>query len=228
MNVRSRWLKLAYQLHRHELNGWPLDRWLGALFVLVALASVLGRWPDKWLVASVAGVFLASFIAFEVWARRAAYVTFVAQKPTVRDSQSEHAPLLPQDKVEVRATGRFEVEGRSQFFVELQAFFRTFATREHAVIAFVPRSRFLWLGQWPEHERGLWYIFFLPRQVVSLEPGVLAFGGRERLALRVTYQQDKRLEAAYLSFDNETDRYRVWEDILRDAALQRAGSKDLK
>ncbi len=218
MSPRSRLLKVAYQLHRYELGGRPLDRWLGIVLVLVGL---LGALIARWGITFVAGLLLLGLILYEAWARHVGYVEFVAQGL----ADDGHVPvekvaLDPQDKIPIRATGRFEVEGRSQFFVELQAFFRTFATREHAVIAYVPRSRFLGISQWPSREVGMWYIFFLPRQVVGLAPGRLGFGREHRPALRILYQGEKRVEAVYLSFDDEAARRRVWSDILWDAAFQ--------
>ncbi len=216
---KGRLFRWAYQLHRHEWNGWPLDRWLrAALLVIGGLGPFVGR-PGGWLLALAAGILLIGHVAVGVWASRSAYVEFVADESPAQQPPGDPAKLHPQDKVEVRATGLFEVEGRSQFFAELQAYFRTFATREHAVMALVPRSRFLWVGQWPEHELGMWYIFFLPQQVVSLEGGFLAFHGAPRPALRVTYRAQKGQERVYLSFANEEERRRVWADIAHDAAF---------
>ncbi|HEY65629.1 MAG TPA: hypothetical protein G4O02_13765 [Caldilineae bacterium] len=217
MGFRSRLLKLAYQLHRHEFSGRALDRWLGIILAVIALVWAWGWLPGGWWVTAVAAILLVLLIAFELWARRAAYVHFAPQDAAILAPQPEKEPLKPEDKIAIRATGHFEVEGRRQFFADLQAFFRTFATREHAVIAYVPRSRFLGLGQWPSEEVGMWYIFFLPQQVIALEPGTLAFGGQQRPALRIAYQGAKRLETVYLTFDSEDDRQRVQDDILWDA-----------
>ncbi len=216
---KGRLFRWVYQLHRHQWNGWPLDRWLRAIWIAMGGLGLLMRGPGGWLITLAAGILLIGHLAVGVWAGRNAYVEFVADSSPASPFPREQTRLHPQDKVEVRATGRFEVEGRSQFFAELQAYFRTFATREHAVMAWVPRSRFLWVGQWPEHELGMWYIFFLPQQVVSLEPGSLAFHGAPRPALRVTYQAPKGLERVYLSFAGEEDRQRVWVDIAQDAAF---------
>ncbi len=215
VGLDSRLLRFAYQLHRHEVSGRALDRWLGICLFLVGLLWAWGWLPGGRWVAVVAALLLVGLIAFQVWARRAAYVRFTpsdAQTPPQRGEK-----LSPEDKIAIRATGHFEVEGRRQFFADLQAFFRTFATREHAVIAYVPKSRFLGIGRWPGHEVGMWYIFFLPRQVISLEWGDLIFGTRRRPASRITYRGEKRPETIYLSFDGEEERRRVWEDILCDA-----------
>lgn len=215
-----RWV---YQLHRHQWNGWPLARWLLAVWIAIGGLGLLLGGPGGWLIALAASALLIGHLAVSIWAGRNAYVEFVTDGSLASFLPGDQAKLHPQDKIEVRATGRFEVEGRSQFFAELQAYFRTFATREHAIMALVPRSRFLRVGQWPEHELGMWYIFFLPQQVISLEPGFLSFYGASRPALRVTYRAQKGLERVYLSFASEEDRRRVWVDIAHDAAFRLRG-----
>ncbi|MCS7220952.1 MAG: hypothetical protein RML36_02170 [Anaerolineae bacterium] len=197
-----------------------MDRWLRAALLVIGGLSLLTERPGGWLIALAAGTLLIGHLAINIWAGRNAYVEFIADRSLAPLPSSDQTKLQPQDKVEVRATGLFEVEGRSQFFAELQAYFRTFATREHAVMALVPRSRFLWIGQWPEHELGMWYIFFSPQQVISLEPGALIFHGALRPALRVIYRAQRGLERIYLSFASEEDRRRVWIDIAHDAALR--------
>ena len=211
--------KWVYWLRRHQWNGWSLDRWLRVALLVIGGLGLLAGGPGGWASGLIAGALLISYFAVSVWASRNAYVEFVPDKSLGLSPLGTHAKLRPQDKVEVRATGLFEVEGRRQFFVELQAYFRTFATREHAIMALVPRSRFLWVGQWPEDELGMWYIFFLPQQVISLEAGALAFRSFPRPALRVTYRAQKGLERVYLSFASEEDRRRVWDDIAHDAAF---------
>ncbi|MCD6289900.1 MAG: hypothetical protein J7M34_05295 [Anaerolineae bacterium] len=216
--LHSRLLKIAYQLHRYECNGRPLDRWLGTLLVLIALLG-LPRWiPGGRWTTLVTTLLLIGLIAFEIWARRSAYVRFVQQGEATRHPRSDGGALRPEDKIAIRATGQFEVEDRSRFFVNLQAYFRTFATREHAVMAYVPRSRFLWMARWPENEIGMWYMFFLPEDVMNVEPGLLYFGDESSPALRVTCRHEERQKTVYLTFSHEEDRQRVWCDILWDAA----------
>ena len=94
----------------------------------------------------------------------------------------------PADKFPLRATGQFEVEGKSHFFADLPAYWRTFATREHAIMAVVLPSRYLLLGALPDADLGMWYMFFDPQMVETIMPGDLTFGTARRPALEVSYR----------------------------------------
>ena len=216
MVVRGVLFKLCYQLRGHRWNGWPLDYWLSFALVLLAGLASLGLIPGNRTTACAAAFGCLILWGFLFWARRNQYVVFQAEELPV--TPGSPAPLRPSDKIKLRATGRFEVEGKERRFSELLAYFRTFATREHAVMAIVPPSRFLLLGKWPPNEVGMWYIFFQPQQILSLTPGTLRFGLRPRPALRVTYQSEKSRETVYLSFDDPGDRQQVWADLRWDAA----------
>jgi hypothetical protein len=140
----------------------------------------------------------------------------------------------------VRATGLFEVGGKAQRFTELPAFYRSFSTREHAIMAVVqPSRRLTGLARWPEHELGTWYIFVKHNELRQVQPGVLGFGRSRRPALRLLVEQalpdkntvldawglqwgkDKsqlktRQQIIYLSFDGEAERARVLGDLMAD------------
>jgi hypothetical protein len=94
--------------------------------------------------------------------------------------------LRPGDKVQMRATGRFAVNGQAHDFADLLAYWRTFASREHAVMAIQHDSHWLLLGTMPEELVGMWYIFFAPEAVRNLTPGRLTFG-QTGPALRAAY-----------------------------------------
>lgn len=215
--IRGILFKLCYQLRGHRWNGWPLDYWLSFILILVAGLASLGVIPghSATTCAAVAGCLVLWGVLF--WARRNQYVVFLAEHSPGNPGAA--VPLRPNDKIKLRATGRFEVEGKEHAFTELLAYVRTFATREHAAMAIVPPSRFLLLGAWPQREVGMWYIFFRPDQILSLTPGTLYFGRHPRLALRVVYRQEEKQRTVYLSFDTPADRRRVWADLQKDAAL---------
>ena len=217
LTLRRTLFRLSYQLSNHRCNGWPLDYWLSFALVLVAgLASLRVVPGARATIYAVVGVFLGlCVLAF--WARRNHYVIFSAEDSPA--CPGPVAPLRPSDRIELRATGRFEVEGKEHHFSERMACFRTFATREHVVMAIVPPSRFLLLGTRPESEVGMWYIFFRPEQVLDLTLGTLRFGRRPRPALRAVCQAEKGQETVYLSFDDHAERQRVWADLQRHAAL---------
>lgn len=211
--IAAMFYRWAYLLARHRWGGAPLFRWLRLALLGVALLAALGVWPGRWGSALGALLVLAASFVWEWRARRHQYVVFRAQPKEPPPA----APLHPQDKVPLRATGLFEVEGRLQTFTELPAFFRTFATREHAVMAFAQRSHWLGVGLWPEEEVGMWYIFFRPEAMQGIQPGLLRFGRRAHPALRLVVRGEKKAHTVYLSFDDPEGCRRVWADILHDA-----------
>jgi len=217
--VRAILFRLAYQLQSHRWNGWRLSSWLSfALVLLAGLASLDVVRGGRATVYGAAAVFLILWGVI-IWASRNRYVLFRAEDNRAKPGLA--APLTPADRIEVRATGSFEVEGKKSQFSDLQAYFRTFATREHAVMAIVPPSRFLFLGSRPREEIGMWYIFIHDRQIIDMAPGKLRFGLRERPALRVVYREEAGAKIAYLSFDDHSHRQRVWAGLDRDAAGMR-------
>jgi hypothetical protein len=226
----ARLLKLAYQLQLHRLGSWSLHRWgvtlaLGAAAFLILQWLVRGRPPVPWwhwllpaaLIAATIGLIL-----LQRWATARHYVRF-----TPEPAAAAPAPLAldPRDKVQVRATGRFQVEGRSGEFANLLSYWRTFASREHAIMAISHGSRFLLIGFTPEDQVGMWYIFFMPQAVRTVTAGRLTFGADEGPALCVRYVRSEANadskkpprqvdETVYLTFEDDATRRRVWGDLL--------------
>jgi len=233
LTLTARILKLAYQLRYHCLGGWALDRWLMAGVLAGAGLSLLrGSWPARWqgwLMAGLLILLAGGLLWLRRWAAGQQHVIFTPQPEPPPTGQA----LDPTDKILIRATGRFEVEGKSHFFVELLAYWRTFATREHAVMAIVHKSRFLWLARRPEDELGMWYIFFRPEEIETITPGLLTFGTIQRLALRVQHRSaqagtgtsDRKprrpapplTDTTHLTFDDDATRRRVWADLLAES-----------
>ncbi|MGQ9456719.1 MAG: hypothetical protein ACUVWW_03005 [Anaerolineae bacterium] len=214
MSVEGWLFRVAYNLNRHRWGDLPLAvAWTGFLLLSAAVVGWGGlglpRGVALGLVALAVGVAALSLLG-----RLTGYVRF-RQTPLPPPAKPP-VPLVPTDKVAHRASGWFEVEGKRRYLVEVPAWFRTFETREHAVMAYVAPSRFF-PGHWPEHEVGMWYIFFLPQQIQRVEAGEVLFGARPRLGLRVEYRDKDRTETVLLSFDSEDDRQRIYADLVRDA-----------
>jgi hypothetical protein len=212
-------LQVAYRLRRHFWLGWSLARWLGMVLAGAGLVVLFRYWFRPWSVALVAGALLC-YLLFLVWAGRRGYIHFEASP----DAQSlfPDAPAAPalgkEELLPVRASGWFTVEGKSQYYVDLEADFETVGTREHIILARVYPSRFLLLGGWPPQEIGWWYAFFQPTMIQQLAAGRLHFGARARLALQVVYlAHDQRPQMVHLTFENALALRRVWDDLLRDA-----------
>lgn len=206
--------RLSYRLRSHHWSGWPLDYWL--LLLIVLLAGVVSL---RWIPGSPWLVYLLSLLFVVLWlvtflAKRSQYVIFAPE--SAKQTIAVAPALQATEKIELRATGRFEVEGKEQSFTEIVAYYRTFATREHAVMAIVPPSRFLLIGSRPYGQEGMWYIFFQSQNVCGLETGTLSFGMEDRPALRVLCRSEEGEETVYLSFDDVSARRRVLADLRRD------------
>ncbi len=228
----ARLSKLSHQLKIHYIGGWSLQRWLitlalGAAALLMLQWVFRGRPPTPWWHWLAPGALVLGSLALWAlgrWFAAGDYVKFDADL-----SATPPAPiaLAPSDKVAVRTTGYFAVEGRAQDFADLQGYWRTFASREHTVMAVAPGSRFLMLGKLPEDLIGMWYIFFMPEAIRDVTPGQLTFGVDAGPALRVRYTRSEPnanekkpprviAETAYLKFADEEARNQVWGDLLAD------------
>ena len=216
-----------YKLYRHRWNGMPMSRWVIAVLGILALVAWRGwlpvdpRW-DLWVSGAALGAAIL-FAGIIVAARRRNFIAFHLHP----DPPGEPVPLTPGDKLPVHASGRFGVENRYRPFTWLQGFYRTFATREHAIICLVPSSRFLLLGRWPETETGMWYIFVQPDTIHRVRFGEVRFGRTSApgVAIDYTLHIPKRgrfrparnlSETAYLACDSAADAARIYTDLRQD------------
>ena len=217
MSWRGIVLQLAYRLRRHFWGGWSVGRWLGMLllsaFAFVLVGSRFASWP---LAAALGALFLA-YTGILVWARRRRYIYFTSGGLLPADPLPA-AGLDRADLIPTRASGWFTVEGKRQYYVDLDADYQTVPSREHIVLARVHPSRFLLLGRWPEQDVGWWYIFFGPAMIRQVQVGYVHFGARPRLAVQLTYGLEvKTLETIEMTFDSPTALKQVWADLIVDA-----------
>lgn len=228
----ARLLKLAYQLRSHRFGGWMLDRW-GVTLAWGAALGIAGQWLVRgrpglpgwhWLVLALLVLGGLALLILRDWAARSRYVIFVPQLGRVAPAAR---PLAPEEKLPVRATGLFEVQTKTHVFADLPAYWRTYASREHAVLAIKNASRFLGLGRTPDEAIGMWYLFLRPEVIQGLAAGQLTHGVKAAPALRITYRHTppaiagKRppkptTETAYLACEDETGRDAIWADLLAD------------
>lgn len=212
-------LQFTYRLRRHLWLGWSLARWFGTLLLLAAVAILIRWWWAPWP-AILIGAFLIFYLFILVWAERRRYVAFVSVSDvrSFLTPEADGPPLRAEELIPVRASGWFTVEGKNQYYMDVEADFETVGTREHIVLGRIHPSRFLWLGHWPEWELGWWYIFFLPTMIRKLAVGYLYFGPQPRLSIQVVYAPDEEtVETVYLTFADRASLRRVWEDLQRDA-----------
>ena len=214
--------RLIYHLDRMMLAGAPIVRWIDGLFLVVGALGAIGLIPGRFFTA---GLCLALLIAF-IWLRRhwhsREYVQFrEAPTPAVTPQ-----PMEPSDSVPIHASGYFTVEEKSERFTWLQGYFRTFATREHAVICLVQPKRFL-MAEWPEKDVGMWYVFFFPKAVRNIRYGTVRFGRTTQTCLAVEHEihipkrgrfsRERTIqETVILASPTEEDTHRILADLLHD------------
>jgi len=210
-------LKINYHLSRLRLWGQPLTRWLFLVSLLGILAAALGLIKSGPVTEGVVILACLGLMLVLAWTGRTRYLIFRGtEKPILT---KDVPPLAPEKKVPVRASGHFEVSDMRRYFVEAQAYFETVDNREHIVIVWIPRHSFLGLASSPREEAGLWYAFFTPASIKSIEAGEVLFGLQPRPALKVVYRSggSGSQETIYLSFDHPEQREVVLADLCRDA-----------
>jgi hypothetical protein len=123
------------------------------------------------------------------------------------------------EQIRCRAFGRFAVEGRERYVANEDALFSFVSTREHIVMAYVRRSRFLLLATLPKKDVGWWYVFVTPDRLREVRPGILWYGLYARAALQVAYrseQRSDRVEELHLVFEDAKTKQRVTDDLCLD------------
>lgn len=213
---------LFYHLDRLLLAGAPLARWISGLLLFIGVLAGFGLFPGRWWTASLCAVLLIGFTLSRRHWRKREYLTFAEQeRPAI-----EPEALAPSDSVPISASGYFSVEGKNNRFTWLEGYFRTFATREHAVICLVQPRRVL-LAEWPENELGMWYVFFYPKTVRSIRYGTITFGRVTQPGLAIErevhipkkgrFSRERTVnETVYLASPTEADTRRILADLLFD------------
>ena len=144
--MTARLLDLAYRLRRHRLGDWTLERWgvmlaWGATLVILAQWLVRGRPalpPWHWVILALLLLGGLTLKGLGFWAARRSFVSFAPQPDLVAPAP---AALPPEEKILLHATGIFEVQSKTRFSVNLLAYWRTYASREHAILAIEHPSR---------------------------------------------------------------------------------------
>ncbi len=211
-------LRFLHDIHWCRVWGIRWQRRLPPVLVILALTVWIGTGRNG--IEMVAGLLgTAVVVGLGPWlAQRRFYVVF---RPEAVLPSVPLQPLTPTDKVPVRVSGRLGVEGREQVFTELSGYYRTYASREHAVLARKTPRRGRICREEDPHVMGMWYLFITPAELVRVEAGRLYFGAHGRPALRLSYRhRDRHGRAtnaiAFLSFADEIDRSRVQGDLLYD------------
>ena len=176
---------ILYPLRRHNLGAFSLLHWISILSLGGAALIATGRfdvhrlWSCPLLLLTVA-IPVADYLAF-----KRDYVSFTSESHV-----PEATRLSPQTHVSVWATGLFEVEGRFRRHTWLEASYRTFPSREHAVIATCVPSTLLRVGRSRGQDHGMWYIFCLPQAIRNVQVGRVQFGRQQRPAVALTHTME--------------------------------------
>ena len=211
---------LFYRLNRHNIGDISISRWIQIFLLVPAAIAIVGR-PNGYLI--VAGGLLVLFIAFTITATRWRRRNYVEFTPQTAPEVTPHA-LQPSEKLPVFASGLFSVEGKYADFTWLQGYFRTFATREHALICLVQPSRFALLGNWAEKEVGRWYIFIKDDEVKGIHWGEIGYDSKRLPCIAVDhvlfvpkrgrFDRDKTLErTVYIACEDPADLERILADL---------------
>jgi len=211
---------LLYDLENHYFLEVKMRTWLNWAFFLLVLIALLVRFSTG-VVLAVLALFLIFFISLSIrWAKRRYYCHFVPD-PRPLPSPDSMMPLWPEDKLLHHVSGHFQVEGKAGDWTHLIAYYRTFETREHAIMARQTPSSFLKYGRCDPDTLGMWYIFIMPEDLLAVTRGRVYFGGMAQPGLRLHYRcfNEKGKAAtslAFLQFDSEADLERVQADLLLD------------
>ncbi len=211
------WRARLYALTRGQWLGVALIRWLYLLLALLAFLWGAFDLPGGWL-ASLG--WLLGGVALAVTAREQRRRRFTTFQPQMQPLPAPR-PMPLAEKRAVYVTGTLSVEQKTRSFTALPGFYRTFATREHALLCQVQARTVLRFAAWPEDEIGLWYAFFTPDQILAIQPGVQRFGRQALPALALTIRPApaaaKRRPAAaetiYLAFPDAGDFAAVCADL---------------
>ena len=161
---------LLYYSTQHRFLGPTIRGWLQFLPFLLALVTLIQRWPRLWLLA---WLFLYAIIRLAFWmARKNGYIGFI--RLTDRDSLSHGQPLADGQKVIVWATGLFSVEGLEEYVLLLPTAYWRFPTGDHVLMVEYRPGRYL-------------YQFIQPGALRRIEAGQLIHGIQPRRALEITF-----------------------------------------
>lgn len=219
----SRAYAVMYVIHTRSFLGVryiALVRWIPVIILAIG-------WFKRWPMPVIAiFVFLIVWINYSLWkARRDNFNRFVPDVASTIDIENPQ-PLIPNQKVAIRATGLFSVSGRDRKLLLSPAFYWRVPLGEHVIMAEEMPGRYL-------------YQFFRAETLQSVRPGWLLFGRKPVSTLAVTFlgrwgpeytRFDRLYEdgddsalpppkrvTIYLSTEDTDTRQTVWQAIVNDA-----------
>jgi hypothetical protein len=148
-------------------------------------------------------------VAALLWAHQHHYIVFHEQPaPPTSGAPDLHA----EEKLFMRGSGIFEVNGMARYLVEVPVVFWTTQLADHILAAKVRALNVLGVGV-PSEERGWWYVFVEPKMVAEVTPGYLYFGFGLRPAVRIQCEAQKGYQLLYLSCDSKDQQARLVREL---------------
>lgn len=209
---------LAYALQRAKIGFLRLRAGTVLACAVAAAYATYRGWRGGLMWWHQAIIVLCLFLAgLLLWAHQRHYIVFRQGGPRATDAAAD---LHPEEKVRVRASGVFEVSGMARYLVEVPGMFWTTLLAEHIVAAQVRGLNLLGVGV-PAEERGWWYAFVEPGQVLNVAPGELCFGLRLRPAVRIVCGGSRTNQTLYLSCDSAEQQARLLKELETKARAAR-------
>ena len=217
-----------YNISRHTFSDIVLSRWLSLLLLLIGVVWYVGQLPLRWIMPTLCLFAIIVLVgAIHYWRKRD-FVRFIeGALPTVSPEI-----LLYEEKIPIHVTGYLTVENRGERYTWVPGFYRSFATREHALLCMVPDRQYIrigrWsIGRWPFEQVGMWYAFFSAADITQIRWGQLRFDHSSRPALAIDHtvivparnriQREKTItETLYIVCQQEEQAKRILADLQYD------------
>lgn len=219
---------ILYGIVNHYFGGITLFRWLNLLFVGVILVAIIAA-TAYW----VTGLSVILLVVAGMWLLRRVYQhhDYIRFYPKDVPFADQGDRLSPSAKVPVHVTGLFAVEERNARFTWLPGFYRSFATREHALLCQHPETHFLKIAGCEPDNIGMWYVFFQPDEVKAIRWGEIMFGSTPRHCIAVDRMVEKKAksrfrrdkitaESTYIAVTSIADGQRIWDDLRSDLSIR--------
>ncbi len=217
---------ISYAVHRCEFGEIHGNYYITMFLALLAIIWATGLLPGRWIGACFFLILIAIQMVSGIIMKRRDFVVFH------EDDHRETKPGYISDntRLPVYVTGRLSVEGRDRRYTCVPGFYKTFATREHALLCQLRDRKVFRSLRWPIDEVGMWYAFFNPRDVIAYRRGKLIFGANPLPTLAIEIErcqtkakrfssetkEDCEVETLFISSEDENVLEQIASDIYSD------------
>ena len=135
---------MSYKLETHYWLQISLKNWLWLAVVGPPVLAWLQQ--TSWPAAAATSAAGALLLAGTQWAKSKHYTVLGPDRPVAVDASQRPTPIRVDEQIRCRAVGRFAVQDKERHVVNEDAQISFVRTREHIVMAYVRRTRFLLLA----------------------------------------------------------------------------------